>query len=341
MTDQSAAWWPVATSNELRAGQVLARSLLDLPLVVFRAADGTAAVLEDRCPHRHAPLSAGCVRDGALQCPYHGWRFDAHGRCTKVPGLDAHRVSATALARAVSTAETGGLVWACLNPAVHTQPPSMPAEWQPAQDAFFMTDQVHCGMAEAAENFLDGFHTHFVHSGWIRRDTQRQTVTAEVSPIAGGVQARYSEEGLQSGLISRLLEPGRQESMGRFRMPGVAEIEYRGPRGLTLLVTAWLTPESTNRLRIHARIATRRALLPAWLKALVLRRLFAVILRQDKEILQKTQANTARFSAVEQASGAPALLNSPLDLLGPHIRSMLAGQPLQGLNTSTPVTLHL
>lgn len=198
---------------------------------------------------------------------------------------------------------------------------------------FFMTDQVQCGMAEAAENFLDGFHTHFVHAGWIRRDAHRQTVTAQVSRIADGVQAIYRGEGLQSGLLSRLLECQRQDSMGRFRLPGVAEIEYRDAKGKTLLITAWLTPETSCRLRIHARIATRRGWLPAWLKRLVLRRLFAVILRQDKSILEKTSANMARFQAAEATVTPTQPLDSPLDLLGPHIRRLLAGQTLEEAKT--------
>ena len=40
-----------------------------------------------RCPHRLVPLVAATVTDGRLQCPYHGWRFDAEGRCVDIPSL--------------------------------------------------------------------------------------------------------------------------------------------------------------------------------------------------------------------------------------------------------------
>lgn len=341
MIDQTAVWWPVATSDELRTGQALARSLLDLPMVLFRDSSGRAVAQADRCPHRHAPLSAGCVRDGEVQCPYHGWRFDPQGRCTKVPGLDSYRPGSRALNRAVATTETCGLIWACLNANADTPPPAMPAQHDEPHDVFFMTDEVHCSIAQAAENFLDGFHTHYVHAGWIRRDAHRQKVTAKVSRIDDGVQAHYTDEGQQSGLISRLLEPKRQESMGRFRMPGIAEIEYRGPRGLSLLVTAWLTPQTTDSLRIHARIATRRTLLPARFKTMMLRRVFGVILRQDKTILEQTTANIVRFRIADAPQASPAVLDSPLDLLGPHIRNMLAGQAVQGLDQVKKQTLSL
>ncbi|WP_257557907.1 aromatic ring-hydroxylating dioxygenase subunit alpha [Sphingobium sp. CFD-2] len=59
----------------------MARTLLSLPIVLFRGADGAPVALDDMCPHRFAPLSRGQVRDGIVQCGYHGLRFDANGDC--------------------------------------------------------------------------------------------------------------------------------------------------------------------------------------------------------------------------------------------------------------------
>jgi phenylpropionate dioxygenase-like ring-hydroxylating dioxygenase large terminal subunit len=57
-------------------------------LVVVRLRPGgPAAVFADRCPHRLVPLSAGTVADGRLRCAYHGWQFDADGRCVDLPSL--------------------------------------------------------------------------------------------------------------------------------------------------------------------------------------------------------------------------------------------------------------
>ena len=49
--------------------------------VVVRSGDQFSA-FEDRCPHASWPLSRGTVRDGVLECPGHGWEFNATtGRC--------------------------------------------------------------------------------------------------------------------------------------------------------------------------------------------------------------------------------------------------------------------
>jgi phenylpropionate dioxygenase-like ring-hydroxylating dioxygenase large terminal subunit len=56
--------------------------------VVVRLRPGSeVSAFPARCPHRLVPLAAATVVDGRLQCPYHGWRFDAEGRCTDIPSL--------------------------------------------------------------------------------------------------------------------------------------------------------------------------------------------------------------------------------------------------------------
>ncbi|WP_339492980.1 Rieske 2Fe-2S domain-containing protein [Pseudomonas sp. EA_15y_Pfl2_R67] len=308
-------WWPVALSHELRNAP-LACQVYDMPLVLFRAEKGRPAALPDRCPHRFAQLSLGKVRDGSIECPYHGWRFAADGRCTRVPGVDLTRCSKPLL-DSLPICEAHGLVWVSLGVEEPPQPPVAPAVNQQL-DTFWITDQIRCSQQDAAENFLDGFHTHFVHAGWIRRDKKRQRISVRVRPLTDGIEAIYSEEGKQSGLISQLFERKRGSSMGRFRLPGLLEVEYRDHRdGLNLLVSVWLTP-CGDQVRLFARIATAHDWLPAALKRSVLRRFFRVILRQDRHILEQVSANIRRFEASPVRP-----LDSPQDLLGPDIRVLL------------------
>ena len=66
-------------------GAPIGRVLLNEPIVVWRDADGDVFALEDRCPHRHAPLSMGRVEDGGLRCMYHGLKLANGGRCVAMP----------------------------------------------------------------------------------------------------------------------------------------------------------------------------------------------------------------------------------------------------------------
>src|SRR5262245_50823912 len=88
-------WYVAATSAEV-GDKPLGRKICNQDVVLFRRAGGAISVLENRCPHRKAPLSLGRVVDGELECAYHGLRFDGAGVCTLIPsqrtiprGLDA------------------------------------------------------------------------------------------------------------------------------------------------------------------------------------------------------------------------------------------------------------
>jgi nitrite reductase/ring-hydroxylating ferredoxin subunit len=80
-------WYVAAWADEVQPGQLLARRLLDQPIVLFRDAEGRARALMNRCPHRFVPLSMGKLHDGGnvIQCGYHGLRFDVQGRCVLNP----------------------------------------------------------------------------------------------------------------------------------------------------------------------------------------------------------------------------------------------------------------
>ena len=80
------AWYAAAWSDELGDGGVVGRTIMKEPVVVYREGNGDVAALEDRCPHRFAPLSMGKVLGGnRIQCPYHGLEFDRSGRLRAQP----------------------------------------------------------------------------------------------------------------------------------------------------------------------------------------------------------------------------------------------------------------
>jgi vanillate O-demethylase monooxygenase subunit len=78
-------WYVAAWNHEIDSG-LLGRTILGESLVIFRTADGKAAALEDRCCHRHLPLSKGRLAGDIVHCGYHGLEFDRTGTCVRVPG---------------------------------------------------------------------------------------------------------------------------------------------------------------------------------------------------------------------------------------------------------------
>ena len=81
----SNSWYMAAWAEELPDGSVLSRRLLDRLWLLYRCADGTIAMLEDRCPHRFVALSKGTREGDRIVCGYHGLGFDASGNCVHSP----------------------------------------------------------------------------------------------------------------------------------------------------------------------------------------------------------------------------------------------------------------
>jgi phenylpropionate dioxygenase-like ring-hydroxylating dioxygenase large terminal subunit len=105
------AWYVAATVDELDSARLLARTLLQEPIVFFRdVKTGKVVALEDRCCHRGAPLSLGEVSQAGLTCGYHGLVFDSDGICIDIPGAHG-RIPASARVKSYVVAERGGFVW--------------------------------------------------------------------------------------------------------------------------------------------------------------------------------------------------------------------------------------
>ena len=72
-------WHPVYPSRKLRRKPV-GIQLAGRQICLFRTENGTAAAVDDVCPHRRLKRSYGEVIGDRIQCKYHGWTFDGCGR---------------------------------------------------------------------------------------------------------------------------------------------------------------------------------------------------------------------------------------------------------------------
>lgn len=77
-------WYVAAFTHEI-SRELLSRTILNQPVVMYRKEDGTAVAVGGRCPHRHFPLGASCLKGDTIECGYHGITFDADGQCVKIP----------------------------------------------------------------------------------------------------------------------------------------------------------------------------------------------------------------------------------------------------------------
>lgn len=311
-------WYIVAASKDVGA-RPKPFVLNGLPIVTFRDSNGQSVSLLDRCAHRNAPLSAGRVIAGNIQCHYHGWEFDGAGACKTVPGLCGEPDHPARRVPSFACRDSQGWVWVYSEPDV--DPESEPYDIPCADQPGYLTIREHLEMPgpldAVAENALDVPHTAFVHAGLFRKNADRKPIEVVIRALDGGVEAQFIGEERPKGLVGRLLAPqgGEVFHWDRFLLPCIAQVEYRLSDRSHIITTAALTPRTPTVTDIFATVAVKvpvpNAILRGIFKPVAMR-----ILRQDIEILRRQTEQVKRFGGEEFAS-------TEIDVLGLRIKKLL------------------
>lgn len=158
------AWYVAGFDHELDTVPFVARRFLDVPVVMLRRSDGTLGALEDLCPHRLMPLSAGKRKGDDLQCGYHGLRFSIEGRCTVAPGQ--RHLPASAAVRTFPLVSRHGLLWIWMgSPAVADEAliPDMRWNQDPQWTASRGYHHIRADFRLSVDNLMDLGHESWVH----------------------------------------------------------------------------------------------------------------------------------------------------------------------------------
>ena len=64
-------WYVAAWDNEVGDEGLFSRTIIGVPVLMYRDSAGRLVALEDRCCHRGAPLSVGRREGDCVRCLYH------------------------------------------------------------------------------------------------------------------------------------------------------------------------------------------------------------------------------------------------------------------------------
>lgn len=296
------AWYAAATTDEVGRAP-LARQVLGTRVVLYRATDGRAVALEDRCAHRPVPLSGGRVVGDDIVTGYTGFRYAPDGSCVAVPTQD--KVPFGASVRAFPAHDDGSFVWVWTgDPRVARLRPPPDTAWlrDPAWASFGHAWDTRAAVRLLLDNFSD--ITHVAH------------VDPEIAPPALGagpmppLEVRVSETTMQFsrdyppapvaawheallGLAAGSTHPQREE--GEFRSPGLwvdrwhVTVTGQGPTdGVhSFVFTHALTPVDDTTTRHVWRVSRNFALTPAADGTLV--PIFDRYYRRVREVLETMQ----------------------------------------------------
>ncbi|MSQ54233.1 MAG: aromatic ring-hydroxylating dioxygenase subunit alpha [Betaproteobacteria bacterium] len=159
-------WYVAAWGSEVKRLALMRRILLGEPVVLYRRTDGRPVALEDRCCHRHAPLSAGRIRGDNVECGYHGFTYDPSGKCVLIPTQDS--IPPNARVKSYPVAERHQFIWIWMgDPALADESLIEDFHWldDPAWRHRGERLQLQGNYLLLVENLCDLTHLPFVHAG--------------------------------------------------------------------------------------------------------------------------------------------------------------------------------
>lgn len=205
-------WQVVGIALEFEKDPVQKIRILGEDLTLYRSEGGEYGLITDVCPHRCMSMEYGIPDQRGLRCAYHGWLFDAAGKCLEQPYEDRTRPEARYRDHITVTAypvqELGGLLFAYLGP--------LPAPLLPRWDLLVRTDrnktvEVHplpCNWVQCMDNTADPIHFEFLHAGFGNYQRKRWGRTQGMNPAQ---HVKIEFETFRYGIMKRRLLEGMSE----------------------------------------------------------------------------------------------------------------------------------
>jgi len=205
-------WHPVYESDRLAPGQAVPIRIMGEDFTLYRGEQGTAHVVDFRCPHRGTQLSTGWVEGDEIRCYFHGWKFDPSGQCVEQPAEPKPFCNKIKIG-GYPTQEQLGLVFAYFGDG---PPPALP-RWPEFETPEAVSSMVvlPCNYFQSAENIVDDVHVGFAHRA-----------IPELGQSARGiVPPRIAAEETSYGIKIACTNPEGVE-FNHFLMPNMCYIKY-------------------------------------------------------------------------------------------------------------------
>lgn len=170
------AWYVAAWASEITS-ELRQITVLGENICVFRTSEGNPVGLEDACPHRKLPLSRGRLKDGNVECGYHGLTFDCSGQCVWAPGTG--RIPGNIGVHSYPLHEKYDLVWIWMGDpekadadTIFEIPHYGDPAWGINRGAAM---DLQCNYLLMTDNLLDSTHVATVHPGSFGEASTRDT----------------------------------------------------------------------------------------------------------------------------------------------------------------------
>jgi len=188
-------------AHDLVVRQIAGRSIL-----LYRTGEGRLVAMEDRCPHRSAPLSLGRKEGDAIRCMYHGMLFGPDGACRQVPGMD--RIPEGAVAATLPVIEKDNWIWVWLGDPARADPDLICFAIGPSDPDWVLRTshlRVDTGYREEIANLADLSHVSWVHGLTFAGSDDWGYIKPRHRLNPRGIETRYCVRGVPAPAFARHL----------------------------------------------------------------------------------------------------------------------------------------
>jgi vanillate O-demethylase monooxygenase subunit len=225
-------WYMAAWDHELIDGRLLARTLLEKPVLLYKGDSGRAVALDNRCCHRGAKLSNGRLEGDDVRCMYHGLKFDPSGRCIQIPGQD--NIPKNLGVRSYPVVERQHILWIWMGDPARADPKlivDIPYLENPAWRG--VPDYMHykANYLLIVDNLSDFAHLAFVHTKTLggSEDYAFKTKPVAVERLDDGFRVERwhmdAEEPPFHRKVVRSVSKVDRRNIGRMHVPGIFFLE--------------------------------------------------------------------------------------------------------------------
>lgn len=276
------------SSHKVKKGQVLGARRFGKELAFFRTKDGTLACVTSLCAHRGASLAKGCVKEGNIQCPFHGIEYNALGKCVHIPSEG--RAATTDFSRfnlkSYPVREIGGIVFVWYGDGV---PEGEPDVFDIVTDSRYTYDHTEdkwsVDYSRVIENQLDVSHLPFVH---------RTTIGRGGKTLVNGPKALWLDDNTLQTSANNEVDSGQKPLAGKDSVIKDTNLNFKFPNmwlnhvSDKIQILAFFIPvddeEAIIALRFYNRITGKKAID----KSIAVLGSFAnrIVERQDKRVVE-------------------------------------------------------
>lgn len=280
-------WYAVLSSHKVRRGRVIGARRFGENMVFFRDDAGVLGCVTDKCAHRGASLAKGCMKDGNLQCPFHGIEYDMNGKCVHIPSEG--RASVNDYSRFDlkhwAVQEVGGIVFLWYG---DSEPAGEPDVFDIFTDSSYTYDHTEdswgVDYSRVIENQLDVSHLPFVH---------RTTIGRGGKTLVNGPKTVWLDDNTMQTSANNEVDTGQTPLSGKDSIIKTTNLNFKFPNmwlnhvSDKIQILAFFIPvdddNSIIALRFYTKLTGKKSIdkCIAWFGS----RANKVVERQDKRIV--------------------------------------------------------